>query len=57
MKCGEEGGGIRTRAKRSPDSGILISYLFKYIIFYFWLHWAFVAVDGLSLVETSEGSS
>ena len=50
------GGGIRARAERSPDSVFLIPYLFK-CIFYFWLHWVFVAAPGLPLVETSGGYS
>ena len=32
-------------------------YLFIYLFIYFWLHWVFVAVCGLSLVAVSGGYS
>ena len=32
-------------------------FFFLYFIFYFWLHWVFVAVQGLSLVVVSRGYS
>ena len=31
--------------------------LFIYLLFYFWLHWVFVAARGLSLVAASGGYS
>ena len=42
-------------ATLTPAYGILTYLLF--ILFFFWLHWVFVAARGLSLVEASRGYS
>ena len=35
----------------------LLVYKFIYLLMYFWLHWVFIAVHGLSLVVASGGYS
>lgn len=47
---------MRARGKEKERTAIFIFFL-KYLSLYFWPHWVFIAVCGLSLVLVSEGYS
>ena len=53
--CREFNVGESTRALNWVS--LFFFFLFTYLFLYFWLHWVFIAVRGLSLVAASRGYS